>query len=153
RVPLVGRRGRLRMVPLVVFLDRGLIGRRQRRLQRAAQLENAVDLRWGIDLGKPLARVYYVDIAPAYPRVGRLRLEEADQIVEIAKAGAKSPAIVVRELVLSVGPRRVGCAEVGGHLDAKACQPPGLERRDHEGVIGLRRREVARTQDARGGKI
>jgi hypothetical protein len=150
---------RPRLVPSLEPIGFGdlVVGQRfVRHLQSAAETQhavvvgpgNAVQIRRG---------TLHVDVAPADPRVHRLRLQQPDQVLEIAGvAGAEVPTVVIRQAV----PRQVRALRMrlpcAAHrivhfrqVEGQAGDTSGLERRHQERVIRLVWLELPRTDEPR----
>ena len=113
----------------------------RRDAQRAAELEDAAE-QPGRRCRDVAARVPHVDVAHADPRVDRPRLEQADEVLEVALvAGAEVPAVVVRAGVDAGGlagvvvPGRQRRVRRPGRVEAEPGQPAGLEGRHDERVV------------------
>ena len=77
---------RIWLVPVLVLVARGLVGVAQigiGNLERAAKAQNAVETRL-IDARKIRPGSWYVEVARAHRGVNGLRLEQADEIAEVA---------------------------------------------------------------------
>ena len=151
----------VRLVPVLVRVALGLVSIAEvgiGNFQRSAQAQDAFQAGF-VDAGKIGARVLDIEGARAHRGIDRLRLEQADQIAEVAAvSGGELPSIVVGEnlrllLVCIKGPRRGRRRRSFVWIMTQPGKPPALEGRDDKSIVPGVDVQQARTKQSRISEV